>query len=92
MGVEVPNAHIEETSSAAEPTGRNAGTKPLVRIFTGNNRPEDPYAAIRYRSHWVWIDHNDIQSKRAFSFIQLLMNIYEAGEGGRGPVLTLPAG
>jgi hypothetical protein len=92
MGVEVPNAHVEDTHSPAEPTCPNAGTEPLVRIFTGNCRPKDAYAAIQYRSHWFWIGNNDMQSKRTLSFIQLIMNLSEVGERGKGPVLTLPTG
>jgi predicted small lipoprotein YifL len=92
MGVEVPGVHIDNAHSPAEPDVNNAEIKSLVGIFSGNNRPKDAYAAIRYRGHWFWIDNNDMESKRAFSFIQLIMNLSEAGEGGKGPVLTLPTG
>jgi hypothetical protein len=92
MGVDVPDSHIDNAHSSDESTGLSAGGKPLVGIFSGKSRPKDAYAAIRYRSYWFWIDNSDMPSKRAFSFIQLIMNLSEAGEGNKGPVLTLPTG
>jgi ferredoxin-fold anticodon binding domain-containing protein len=93
MGVEVPSAHSAETiETAVEPVDESRSNLSLVKIFSGEKRPEDAYAEIQYRSHWFWIESHDVQSKRAFSFIQLLMNLSEGGTENRGPVLTLPTG
>jgi len=90
MGVEVPSKHRAETLDAPVDPG-SLNLLP-VRVLSGEKRPEDAYAAIQYLNHWFWIDGHDVQSKRAFSFIQLLMNLSEGGTENRAPVLTLPTG
>ena len=93
LGVEVPGPHSAEVIDSTFGHGnRNTGGKPHVRILSGQEKPEDPYAAVRYRGYWFWIEHHDVQSKRAFSFIQLLMTYSESGENTAAPVLTLPTG
>jgi hypothetical protein len=93
MGVEVPSTHGAETiNAAAEPVDERQANLSPVKVVSGEKRPDDAYAAIQYRSHWFWIESDDVQSKRAFSFIQLLMNFSEGGTGNNAPVLTLPTG
>jgi hypothetical protein len=94
MGVEVPKSHVEDTYSPVNLTCPNAGIKQIIRIFSGNCPlpPEDAYAAIRYRGHWFWVENKDVRSKRAFTLIQLLVNLSQVGSKGQAPVLTLPAG
>jgi hypothetical protein len=93
MGVEVPSTHsaetIDTTVGAVDESQTNLSP---VKILSGEKRPDDAYAAIQYRSHWFWIESDDVKSKRAFSFIQLLMNLSEGGTENRAPVLTLPTG
>ena len=93
LGVEVPSTQIAETiDTVVEPADDSAQSKSHMRIRSAEKRPEDAFAAIRYRSHWFWIGNSDVQSKRALSFIQLLMNLSEGGTGNKAPVLTLPTG
>ena len=93
MGVEVPSAHSVDTIHDAVPSaGKSAESISHARIRSGKAPPEDPYAAIQYRGHWFWIDNQDVQSKRAFSLIQLLMNLAEGDTVKDAPVLTLPTG
>lgn len=94
-GVEVPSTQVAETIDTAatdEPNDRSAGSVPHIRIHSGEDEQEDAYAAIKYRGHWFWIDSRDVQSKRAFFLIQLLMNLSEGGGSKAAPVLTLPTG
>ena len=93
MGIEVPNSQQGETIDSTSGPGEN-NTKGLshVRIWSSESPPEDSYAAIQYRNHWFWIDNSDVLSKRAFSFVQLLMNLSEGGGERKAPVLTLPTG
>lgn len=90
-GVEVPNAHIEETIPAGvESTERSNAA--LVRILSSAERPDDAFAAVQYRNYWFRIENHDTQSKRTLSFVQLLMNLSESGNSQGSPILTLPTG
>jgi hypothetical protein len=93
MGVEVPSAHIAETIHAMDDSAdTTVEAKSHVRILSGAQQPDDAFAAIQYRGYWFWIENRDLQSKRAFSFIQILMTLSEGGDSGGSPVLTLPTG
>lgn len=63
-----------------------------LHIRSQKKRPKDPYVAVRYRNHWFYIDHTDIQSKRTFATIQVLFQLAAPTGGAAAPLLTLPAG
>ncbi len=93
MGIEVPKSQQGETiDSTSGPVENNTEDLSHVKIRSGKSPPEDSYAAIQYRNYWFWIDNGDVRSKRAFSFVQLLMNLSEGGGERKTPVLTLPTG
>jgi hypothetical protein len=53
-----------------------------VRIHSGQDKPANALAAVRYREHWFWVDDGDWQTKRA-----LVNHIWSfAGESGRAEV------
>ena len=52
--------------------------------------PERPYASVRYRGHWFWVDDADLDSKSTFTMLNLVLAL-QAGElPAGGPILTLP--
>lgn len=63
-----------------------------LQIHSQKERPEDPYVAVRYRSHWFYIDHADIKSKRTFAIMQVLFQLQAPTGGTAAPLLTLPTG
>jgi hypothetical protein len=88
--VEVPRVHLEEGSAyPTEPIG--ATERPPIRIRSGTSPPEDPFTAVRYGRHWYWVERNDLESKRAFSFLIGVFNFMETGKSEALPLVTIPA-
>jgi len=61
-------------------------------IRSQKKRPDDPFAAVRYRDHWFYVDGTDHLSKRTFGTILVLFELLAPSGGGAAPLLTLPAG
>ncbi len=89
--VEVPPADL--ISGAAPPlAGRqdvgSACGEPGLAIRSGPEPPEKPLAAVEYSGSWFWIDNDDLESKRTFGFLMLLLNITESGGSGAQLVVS----
>jgi hypothetical protein len=88
--VEVPDEHVRrgvvEASSVISGGDRPAET--LLRIHSGPTRPLESYVAVEYLDTWFWIDIDDMQSKRTFTYVLLLLTITEAGSTST-PQLTI---
>ncbi len=91
--IEVPAVHAaEQRVFPALAHETSAGSqKPLLRIRSSADRPQDAFVAIRYRDHWFWIDDRDLYSKRTFSFLMLIFTLTESGGVPGVPVVTVPA-
>jgi hypothetical protein len=89
-GVEVPPSDVTEGRATKVPP-LTGGDCPLVHIHSGDARPADAYAAIRYRTHWFWIDDRDLQSKRIFMFLMIFSSLAETGVVPQTPIITIPA-
>jgi hypothetical protein len=63
-----------------------------LRIRSQLEPPEDPYASVRYRDHWFYVDGADLRSKRAFATLMVLFELLAPGGGGAAPLLSLPTG
>jgi hypothetical protein len=93
-GVDVPQQHVAEgRARAARLPSAQPGPRdyPLARIHAGTVQPSEPYAAVRYRGHWFWIDDRDLASKRVFTFLRIFSSIAETGAVPQIPVITIPA-
>ena len=69
----------------------DAAGKPLVHIRSGAEAPTDTYAAVQYKGNWYWIDENDVESKRTFTFLMILFSLAETGQSATAPVVTVPS-
>jgi hypothetical protein len=63
----------------------------LIQIKCTSDKPDNAFAAVKYRDHWFWIDDGDLKSKRSFSFIMLLFTLSDTGERDNPPQITIPA-
>ena len=93
--IDVPDPHIASNrtqQAAAVETDIKAEIVPLIRIRSGRSEPPDPFVAVQYDGYGFWIESNDFDSKRVFTFLMLVLMLSETGEGGKLPVLTIPAG
>lgn len=92
FGVDIPAEHAKDgrVLTGAWKTGDTAA-KPLVRIHSGKERPDDTYAAVPYKDFWYWIDDKDIASKRTFTFLLILFSLAETGQTSAAPIVTVPS-
>jgi hypothetical protein len=94
VGVDVPAEHVREGRTSASTrldTASSPLDRPLVRILSGNSRPDNAFCAVPYRGTWYWIPDDDLASKRVFTFLMLFFSLAESGVPQQAPVLTIPA-
>ena len=94
-GIEVPALHAAEKRTYAtrdEDVFEGQRVNPLVRIHSGQAKPDDAFVAVRYRDWWFWIDDRDFVSKRLFGFIMFLFTLVEEPSKEGAPIVTIPAG
>ena len=89
--VEVPPEHLaQEWATPAAPMAADESAIFGIHIRSSRHKPQQPYAAVRYKGHWFWIDESDWRSKRTLVLVILLFTLTDAGDTGRLPVLTIP--
>ena len=92
--ISVPEAHVLERRvgpTHEDEGGAEGPIRPLIRIGSAAERPNEAFAAVRYRGHWFAIDDHDMPSKRLFSFLMFLFTLVETGGKEGAPVVTIPA-
>lgn len=91
-GIDIPSEHSRDgrVLTGAGKAG-DVAAKPLVRVHSGVQRPEDTYAAVPYKGYWYWIDDKDVASKRTFTFLLILFSLAETGQATAAPVVTVPS-
>jgi hypothetical protein len=62
------------------------------KVLSGTSRPADAFVAVRYEDHWFWIDDRDFASKRAMSFMLVLIALAETGSPVAPPAITISTG
>ena len=90
--VDVPERHLQDRSATpafTPPTGERLDQR--ARIHSGTSRPDDAFAAVRYRDHWFWVDESDWQSKRALTAVIFFLTLADTGASGNLPLITIPA-
>ena len=90
LGVEVPPAHAQRrlTPPGEDPS---VGEAPLLRVRSGNSRPDDAFVAVPYQGAWFWIANDDWKSKRTLTSIMFLFTLTDTGGSDRLPTITIPA-
>jgi hypothetical protein len=88
--IDVPQQHIDEGRTAATFVDTGLGG-PLFTVHHAEDKPDpaDTYVAIKDRGYWYYIDDRDMASKRTFGLLQILFSLTDAGEGARGPVVSI---
>jgi len=95
-GVEVPLEHLKDgwvIDHGLQSSEGEAARKLIpFRMRSSKNRPENAFAAVRFRDNWYYIDQADITSKRALGLIIVLFRLQAPTPSGAAPILTLPTG
>ena len=88
-GVEVPEAHGQQ--GRVVDMGSWEDLVPF-RVLWSAEKPEDVFAAVRYKGRWFFIEDTDNESKRAFCLLIYLFQLQAPETSAAAPVLTLPTG
>ena len=95
-GVEVPLEHLKDgwVIDYGLQSSEGEAAKKLIpfKMRSSKNRPENAFAAVRFRDNWYYIDQTDITSKRALGLIIVLFRLQAPTPAGAAPILTLPTG
>lgn len=92
--IDVPPSHVQSgrtSTTRAFETDVPGGFRPMIRVLTGEQRPDDAFVAITYRGHWFWVDDLDLPSKGMFSFLLILSSLNDVDPGKGAPIITIPA-
>jgi hypothetical protein len=90
--VQVPESDV--TERRANPARRlEAIGLGQVRVRYSEKRPADAdvHTLVAYRNGWYWIDDRDLESKRTFGLLMLLLTLMETGARSSLPVVTIPS-
>jgi hypothetical protein len=89
--VDIPPEHLAQ-EWATPPAARADDESAVfgVHIRSSRQKPQQPYAAVRYKDHWFWIDQSDWRTKRTLVLVILLFTLTDAGNPAHLPVLTIP--
>ena len=90
MGVDVPEADVQEGRAVAGPAPDVMQGR-MLRVQCSDSTPADAYVAVAYRGHWFWIDDKDLRSKRAFAFMMMLFTMSDPSGAENAPMITIPA-
>jgi hypothetical protein len=90
---DVPEAHVARGWTFATRQQGSQVDRALtpIRVQAGDALPEGAFVATRSPGAWFWIDDGDFESKRAFSFITMLLTLAESSTAA-SPVVTIGAG
>jgi hypothetical protein len=95
-GVEVPTEHLAEgrVIDYRFPESEEGSKTSLIpfKVRWSKQRPDNPFAAVRFQNYWFYIDNSDISSKRSLGLIIALFRLQAPDTGGAAPILTLPTG
>lgn len=93
--IDVPSLHIAEGRTGPRtPLHRDLNREEvkLITVSQSPDKPENAFAAVRYKDHWFFIDDRDFKSKRTFAFLMILFSLTETSDKEGLPLVTIPAG
>ena len=89
LGVNLPQSHLER--KLVPPLGESSEEESaLLRVYSGQNKPNDCFVAVPYEGEWFWIANHDWKSKNTFSSILFLFTLTGKSEARNLPTITIP--
>jgi len=88
--VDAPAADVANHSALASIQSPDDG-EDAIRIRSGDRKPKNGFAAVRYRDHWFWIDDGDWRTKRALTALMFFFTLIEGTGAEKLPLITIPA-
>ena len=86
---DAPAEHVTDGRTGSTFRSSQFDGRPPIQIRHSTEEPVDTYAKVFTQNYWFYIDNADMDSKQAFSFLQLLLSLAETSVPDRAPVLTI---
>lgn len=86
---DVPPSHIADGRTMEGLAAKDSTVVPPINVLFSEEEPEANIKVFT-QEHWFYLDNNDRNSKRHFSFLQLILSLSENQTQGQGPALTIP--
>lgn len=92
--IRAPEKHVAEgrTQENLAYESDDPRTRPPIRILSSLEKPEAAVVKLENRGYWFYIDDRDIESKKSFSFLMILLQLQASHEAGKAPVVTIGTG
>jgi len=90
LNVQVPQCHLEE-GRAIDFGPIHSEAPPPMMVYSGCEPPEESFTSVEYAGHWFWIDHRDFYSKRAMSYLKILLALVDTRQKEAAPALMIRA-
>ncbi|MDX2444471.1 MAG: hypothetical protein QNK30_11795 [Bacteroidales bacterium] len=89
MGILIPEEHRQKN---IVPPLTEVGLEEdaLLRVFSGDNKPDESYVSVEFKDKWFWIEDSDWKSKNTFSSILFLFTLAGSDGGQQLPTITIP--
>ena len=92
--VQAPEVHVADGRTLANRRAAfdSPQMRPPLRVLSSRDKPEDALVFIENRGYYFYVDDRDIVSKKALSFLMVLLNLSASQADSRGPVVTIGTG
>ncbi|MBL7472715.1 hypothetical protein [Robertkochia sediminum] len=87
---EVPPEHVTDGRTTQGFSAQDSTVVAPINVLYAKEEPKDAIIKVFTQDHWFYIDNNDRNSKRYFSFLQLILSLSENQSQAQGPALTIP--
>jgi hypothetical protein len=86
---DVPQEHIRSGRTAETFLSSHEGYSQPIALRFAKERPENAFVSVFAQDYWFYIDKDDRESKRVFSFLELLLTLTQTDVQGVAPVMTI---
>ena len=87
--IDVPDEHVASGRTTTTFSSSREGYQAPMHVRFAKSHPDNAYVSVQAHDHWFYIDQDDRQSKRAFSFLELLLTLAESQVPGQAPLITI---
>lgn len=88
-GIIIPESHLER--KLVPPLAKIGDDESvLLRVHSGQDKPNDYYAAIPFEEAWFWIANDDWRSKNTFASMLFLFTLMGSNSTEQLPTITIP--
>ena len=86
---DAPPEHIETGRTAKSFTSSNEDYVQPIAVRFAKEQPDNAFVSVFTQDYWFYIDKDDRESKRIFSFLELLLTLTQSDVQGVAPVMTI---